>query len=114
MSEFETNIKDFKQITAEEARELLDTKQGDLIFIGRPTCGYCRKFVTTLGPLAEKENWTVHYLQSDKEEDLENVNALREELGVKTVPAFLYADNQGVHLKMDSSLTADQLVEFVG
>lgn len=114
MSDYATHTKDFKQIITKDARELLEAKEADLLYIGRSTCPYCRKFVTTLGPLAEKEDWVIYYLQSDNEEDFDSVNALRNELGIQTVPAFLYADKEGVHLKMDSSLTEGQLVDFVG
>ena len=48
--------KSFIETTPKEADELLEAKEGTIVFIGRETCPYCRRFVRTLGPLSKEHN----------------------------------------------------------
>ena len=46
------DVKVFNETTPEEAEQLLEAKEGHIVYIGRETCPYCRKFVRKLSSLA--------------------------------------------------------------
>lgn len=60
--------KSFIETTPKEADELLEAKEGNIVFIGRETCPYCRRFVRTLGPLSKEYNLKIHYVHAQHPE----------------------------------------------
>lgn len=104
----------FNEIRPEEADELLEAKDGNIVYIGRETCPYCRRFVKTLSPLAEENNLEVNYVHSEHPNYEEEVDELREKYDVPTVPGLLYSsESAGLVVKCDSSLDADEILEIV-
>lgn len=107
-------VKVFNEVTPEEAETLLEAKEGNIVFIGRETCPYCRRFVRKLSPLAEEKDLEVNYVHSQNPKYREQVDALREKYDVPTVPGFLYSSEQaGIVVKCDSSLEAEEILEIV-
>jgi len=107
-------VKRFKETTPEEADELLEAKEGNIVYIGRETCPYCRRFVKKLSPLAEEHGLDVHYVHSQHPEYEDEVDELREKYGVPTVPGLLYSsETAGVVVKCDSSLEPEEILEVV-
>ncbi len=47
-------VKVFQAVSPEEAKALMDAKDGGILFIGRESCPYCRRFVAKLSPLAQE------------------------------------------------------------
>lgn len=110
---FLEEVKVFNAVTAEEAEALLKIK-GSILFIGRETCPYCRKFVRKLSPLAVEHDFTVNYLHSQPADGQEAVDALRDKYEVPTVPGFLYVEEEGkVTVKCDSSLSPEEILEII-
>lgn len=106
-------VKIFNDINPAKAEELIEAKAGHIVFIGRETCSYCRKFVRMLSPLAEEHNLTVNYLHAHHQDE-DGVNELREKYEVGTVPGLIYSsDSAGVIVKTDSSLKPDEILEIV-
>lgn len=104
----------FKEITPEEAMQLLEAKEGNIVYIGRETCPYCRRFVKKLNPLAEENNLTIHYVHSQHPEYEEQVDEIREKYDVPTVPGFLYSsESAGIVVKCDSSMDEDEILEMI-
>ncbi|HLR88712.1 MAG TPA: conjugal transfer protein TraF [Atopostipes sp.] len=104
----------FKETRPEEAEELLEAKEGNIVYIGRETCPYCRRFVKTLSPLAEEYNLTVHYVHAQHPEYEEQVDELRDKYDVPTVPGLLYSsESAGVVVKCDSSLESEEILEII-
>jgi len=104
----------FNEIRPEEADELLEAKEGHIVYIGRETCPYCRRFVKTLSPLAEENDLKVNYVHSEHPNYEEEVDELREKYDVPTVPGLLYSsESAGLVVKCDSSLDADEILDIV-
>lgn len=106
-------VKVFQAVSPEEAKALMDAKDGGILFIGRESCPYCRRFVAKLSPLAQEAGLKVAYLHSQNPETLSQVQQLRDQWQVPTVPGFLFSDNEGVHVKCDSSLSPEEILAFV-
>jgi predicted bacteriocin transport accessory protein len=107
-------VKAFKETRPEEAEELLEAKEGNIVYIGRETCPYCRRFVKTLSPLAEEYNLTVHYVHAQHPEYEEQVDELRDKYDVPTVPGLLYSsESAGIVVKCDSSLEPEEILEII-
>ena len=58
---YKEDVKSFKQIPSTEADKLLSSEKLTVVYIGRETCPYCRKFAKKLGNLYNKLNTTIHY-----------------------------------------------------
>lgn len=111
---FLEQVNDFTEVTPEEADQLLEAKEGNIVFIGRETCSYSRLFVRKLSPLAEEHNLTVHFVHSKHSEYTAEIAAFREKYDVPTVPGFLYSsESAGLVVKCDSSLTPEEILEIV-
>lgn len=106
-------VKIFKEVTPEDADKLLTAQSGNIVYIGRETCPFCRRFVGKLSAVAKEENLTIHYVHSQKAETFKEVEAIRSKYGVPTVPGFLYSDEDGVQVKCDSSMSLDDIKTFV-
>ena len=63
-------VKVFQAVSPEEAKALMDAKDGGILFIGRESCPYCRRFVAKLSPLAQEAGLKVAYLHSQNPETL--------------------------------------------
>ena len=106
-------VKVFKETTPEEAEKLLEAKDGNIVYIGRETCPYCRRFVKKLSPLAEEHNLEVHYVHARHPEYEEQVNELRDKYDVPTIPGLLYSsETAGIVVKCDSSLEPEEILEI--
>lgn len=114
VNQYLNQVKAFKITTPSEAEELLEAKEGNIVYIGRETCPYCRRFVKKLNPLAEENNLTIHYVHSQHPEYEEQVDEIREKYDVPTVPGFLYSsESAGIVVKCDSSMDEDEILEMI-
>lgn len=106
--------KSFEETTPKEADELLEAKEGNIVYIGRETCPYCRRFVKTLGPLSKEHHLKIHYVHAQHPEYEQEVNELRDKYDVPTVPGLLYSsETAGMVVKCDSSLDAEEILKIV-
>lgn len=110
---FETLVQDFNEVTPEEAEALLESGDGNILFIGRETCPFCRKFIVTLHEAANQADLVINFLHSQKEEHEEETQKLRDKYGVPTVPGLLYGAKDGVKVVCDSSLSVEDILSFV-
>lgn len=116
MSEIDTYLKQasiFQKVTPQQAEVAIEAKTGQIVYIGRETCPYCRRFVAKLSNVAQENQLTIYYLHSQQADTLEAVQALRDRYDVPTVPGFIYSDVQGVHVRCDSSMTEAEILAFV-
>lgn len=108
------DVKVFNETTPEEAEQLLEAKEDHIVYIGRETCPYCRKFVRKLSPLATEKDLQINYVHARHPEYEEQVNELREKYDVPTVPGLLYSSEAaGILVKCDSSMTEEEILEMV-
>lgn len=109
---FQTLAKDFSPVTVDQARELLTTQDQAILFLGRATCPYCNRFIPKLHAVAQKHQLTVHFLDTSLASPA--LQDLRDHYQVPTVPGLLYASENGVAVRCDSSMTEDEIAQFVG
>ncbi|MDY5974158.1 thioredoxin domain-containing protein [Streptococcus hyovaginalis] len=113
-NDFFEDIKDFTVVNPQEARELLEAKEGAVIFFGRDTCPYCRRFAPKLATAATSQNWTVHFLHTQKPAySAQEIAELRDQYQVPTVPGLLHAKADGVQVRCDSSLSVEEIIDFI-
>ena len=107
-------VKVFTETTPAEADQLLEPEEGNIVFIGRETCPYCRRFVVKLSKLAEEHNLKVHYVHSKHPDYTDEIKTLREKYDVPTVPGLLYSSKSaGLVVKCDSSLEPEEILEIL-
>ena len=70
VEDYENNVKDFHRVTMQEVKDLLAEKnnQEHLMYIGRPTCYYCRQFSPDLKDFNEIVKGKLLYFNIDDEE----------------------------------------------
>lgn len=114
IEEYLEQVKIFKETTPEEAETLIEEKEGNVIFIGRETCQYCRRFAKKLYGLVKEHHFDVHYVYSKHPDYKEEIKALRDKYEVDTVPGLIYSSkSSGIVVKCDSSLTEEEILEII-
>ena len=104
----------FTEITPTGADQLLEAEEGNIVFIGRETCPYCRRFVGKLSKLAKEHKLQVHYVHSKHPDYTDEIETLREKYDVPTVPGLLYSsESAGLVVKCDSSLEPEEILEII-
>lgn len=113
-AKFLEQVEAFEEVTPERAEELLEERSGQIVFIGRETCPYCRKFANTLSQVAKEHDLKVHFVHAEKPGAAEAIQAFRDKYEVETVPGFLYSDaDTPVQVRLDSGMSAEEILEFV-
>ena len=100
---YEENIQNFTKIGAQEARQLLETEDGVVVYIGRGSCPYCQKFVEKLHQWQKEMTNTIYYIDSSNAQD-SNIADFREIFDVLTVPGLLVGKCGDVAVRCDSSM----------
>lgn len=109
---YSEDIKTFKPVLAGEADNLLANEELAVIYIGRATCPYCRKFAKKLGALSSQITTSIYYINSENFDD-EGIEDFRAKYGVRTVPGFLVKKQGEVSVICDSSLPEETILEMV-
>lgn len=102
----------FEKVFATKANELLEAEDLAVVYIGRETCPFCRKFAKKLSPLASQMNTKVYYIDAEDFSD-DNIDSFRAKYNVVTVPGFLVKNNGTVTVKCDSSLPEEEILAMV-
>lgn len=108
---FQDYVQDFQTVTVEQAADLLSAKEGAVLFIGRATCPYCNRFAPKLHTVAQENGLTIHFLDSSQVSP--ELQALRDQYQVPTVPGLLIARTDGVQVRCDSSMTEEEILDFL-
>ncbi|WP_165329424.1 thioredoxin family protein [Streptococcus tangpeifui] len=114
MSSFDQAVALMEPISAAEARNRIAAQEKFILFIGRPTCPFCRRFAPKLGQAVQETGAAVAYLNSEDMSQIEDIQALRNRYGVATVPGLLVSQNGSVKVVCDSSLTPEDIKDFMG
>lgn len=83
------------QITDQDLVELDSSGRDFILFIGRPTCQYCREFVPKLEKANEKINRKIYYIDSRKYLN-GYLSEFRSKNNVKIVPTLIRVKNNKV------------------
>ncbi|MBF0710011.1 MULTISPECIES: thioredoxin family protein [unclassified Gemella] len=105
-------IKDFPLITSEQAEEKINKKEELVLFVGKATCSFCLIFAPKLYSVAKKEGITVHFVNSEDFSD-STLSAFRTKYKIKTVPGLLVARNGETKVVCDSSLSEEDITNFI-
>ncbi|WP_057491874.1 thioredoxin domain-containing protein [Streptococcus orisasini] len=113
MSNFAEDIKDFEPVTAKEAQKRIDSGEKFVLFIGRSTCPFCRRFAPKLSNVAKADHQAVAFLNSEDQNDLKAIQDFRSAYSVNTVPGLLVAQNGQIKVVCDSSLSEEAIRDFI-
>lgn len=113
--EFEEEIKDFQEITANVAQGFLEEDEAKLVFIGRPTCPFCRKYLPKLIQALGEDVSNTYYLNSEETATDDALSDFRFEVGAKTVPSLVYVggDSKFKNLNADSSNSVAEIAQAI-
>lgn len=109
---FYENIKNFSKISGEDALKFIEEKEEFILFIGRATCPFCNLFVPKLKKVVEAIDKAVYFLDSDDYTD-SKLEDLRNRYAVKTVPGLLVTKNNQTKVVCDSSLSEENIKDFI-
>ncbi|AXQ79526.1 thiol reductase thioredoxin [Streptococcus chenjunshii] len=114
MSTFTESIQHFTEITAAAAQEQISSGAKFILFVGRETCPFCRRFAPKLAQAALAANAEVSFLNSEDAADAQAIQAFRQQYEIPTVPGLLVAEQGQVKVICDSSLSEEAIAEFIG
>lgn len=111
--EFLKLAESFREVTPQKAEDLLESKQGASIFIGRETCPYCRVFMPKLHQVAQDNDKQIYFVHSAHPDYTVELNDFRNKYNVPTVPGLLHKDSGNVQVKCDSSMSEEEIKSFL-
>ena len=109
---YEEDIELFEKVLSTEADQLLSTEELAIVYIGRATCPFCRKFAKKLSGLTSEINSTIYYVESDNYSD-DEINSFREKYNIVTVPGFIVSKNGEVEVRCDSSTPEEEILDMI-
>lgn len=109
---YKENVELFENILSEEADKLLCNENLAIVYIGRETCPYCRKFAKKLSDLVNEINTIIYYIDSSNSSD-NYINSFREKYNIVTVPGFIIGKNGDIQVRCDSSTPEEEILEMI-
>ncbi|MGL5616429.1 MAG: thioredoxin domain-containing protein [Sarcina sp.] len=109
---YEEDIVSFKKVSASEADTLLSEKDLAVVYIGRESCPFCRKFAKKLAGLSDKILTTIYYVDSDNYSD-DNINEFRNKYSINTVPGFIVSKENEVTVRCDSGTPEEEILAMI-
>lgn len=113
--EYEKITKNFTELTIDEVEERLQKGESTILFFGKPTCPFCQMFVPKLNHVAQKNNLDIYYLNTIDTETTPAIKALRNHMGISTVPQVVTIDGEDTYtnLNIESSTSEEKLTELL-
>lgn len=108
---YEEDIKAFEKIDSTKADTILSNENKAVVYIGRGTCPFCRKFAKKLSGLVDKIDTTIYYVDSEDFSD-NGIDSFRAKYNIVTVPGFIVHKNGETEVRCDSSLSEDEILKL--
>ncbi|HFD5916359.1 TPA: thioredoxin [Streptococcus pyogenes] len=110
---FEEIVANFIPSSVAEVTSAIASGKDMIVFLGRSSCPYCRRFAPKLAQVAIDNQKEVYFVDSENAADAAELAAFRENYQLVTVPALLVSYDQHQRAVCDSSLTPDDILAFL-
>ncbi|ABF32867.1 TPA: thiol reductase thioredoxin [Streptococcus pyogenes] len=110
---FEEIVANFIPSSIAEVTSAIASGKDMIVFLGRSSCPYCRRFAPKLAQVATDNQKEVYFVDSENAADAAELAAFRENYQLVTVPALLVSYDQHQRAVCDSSLTPDDILAFL-
>lgn len=110
---FEEIVANFIPSSVAEVTSAIASGKDMIVFLGRSSCPYCRRFAPKLAQVATDNQKEVYFVDSENAADTAELAAFRENYQLVTVPALLVSYDQHQRAVCDSSLTPDDILAFL-
>ncbi|HER3682389.1 TPA: thioredoxin [Streptococcus pyogenes] len=110
---FEEIVANFIPSSVAEVTSAIASGKDMIVFLGRSSCPYCRRFAPKLAQVATDNQKDVYFVDSENAVDAAELAAFRENYQLVTVPALLVSYDQHQRAVCDSSLTPDDILAFL-
>lgn len=111
--EFLKLAESFKEVTPQEAEELLESEQGTSVFVGRETCPFCCTFMPKLHQVAQDNDKQIYFVHSHHPDYTDELGEFRNKYNVPTVPGLLHSDSGEVKVRCESGMSDDEIKSFL-
>ncbi|HER5507200.1 TPA: thioredoxin [Streptococcus pyogenes] len=110
---FEEIVANFIPSSVAEVTSAIASGKDMIVFLGRSSCPYCRRFAPKLAQVATDNQKEVYFVDSENAADAAELAAFRVNYQLVTVPALLVSYDQHQRAVCDSSLTPDDILAFL-
>lgn len=104
-------VESFDELTVSEANSKVSEREEFLLFVGRPTCEWCRRVAPSLQEVSEDLNLAIFYLDSTDTETESDLANFRDRYDIPTVPAIVLFKEDGSFTKIEINLQSENMTE---